>query len=161
MLNKVILMGRIAQNLELKQTQSGIAVLQFTVAVQRSYAKQGEEKQTDFINCVAWRQQAEFIGKYFSKGRMIAVEGNLRTRTYDDKNGTKHYVTEVYVDGVSFTGEKADNGSGDQPQGGYQNSYSQPTVQPQNNYNQTPSNDDLSIGDMADFEVLSDDGVPF
>lgn len=105
MLNKVILMGRIAQNLEVKQTQSGVAVLTFNLAVERSYAKQSEERETDFISCVAWRQQAEFISKYFAKGRMIAIEGSLRTRTYDDKNGTKHYVTEVYVDGVSFTGE--------------------------------------------------------
>lgn len=158
MLNKVILMGRITQDLEVKQTPSGVSVLSFAVAVQRSFARQGEERQTDFINCVAWRQQAEFIGKYFRKGRMIAIEGNLRTRTYDDKNGVKHYVTEVYVDNVSFTGEKAE-GSGYQ-QGGYQNSYSQPAPQ-QNNYNSAPANDDLSIGDMADFEVLSDDGVPF
>ena len=148
MLNKVILMGRITQDLEVKQTPSGVAVLSFTVAVQRSYAKQGEEKQTDFISCVAWRQQAEFIGKYFKKGRMIAIEGNLRTRTYDDKNGTKHYVTEVFVDNVSFTGEKADD-------------LQQNNQSSQQNNSSVPANNDLSIGDMADFEVLSDDGVPF
>ena len=148
MLNKVILMGRITQDLEVKQTPSGVSVLSFTVAVQRSYAKQGEEKQTDFISCVAWRQQAEFIGKYFKKGRMIAIEGNLRTRTYDDKNGTKHYVTEVFVDNVSFTGEKADD-------------LQQNNQSSQQNNSSVPANNDLSIGDMADFEVLSDDGVPF
>lgn len=93
MLNTVILMGRITQDLELKQTQNGTSVLSFNVAVDRGYVKQGEERQTDFITCVAWRQTAEFISKYFSKGRMIALEGNLRTRTYDDKNGSKHYVT--------------------------------------------------------------------
>ena len=157
MLNKVILMGRITQDLEVKQTPTGVSVVSFTVAVQRSFARQGEEKQTDFINCVAWRQQAEFIGKYFRKGRMIAIEGNLRTRTYDDKNGTKHYVTEVYVDNVSFTGEKSENGYNNS----YQNGYAQQASVPQNNYNNAPSNDELSIGDMADFEVLSDDGVPF
>lgn len=156
MLNKVILMGRITQDLEVKQTPSGVSVLSFTVAVQRNFARQGEERQTDFINCVAWRQQAEFIGKYFRKGRMIALEGNLRTRTYDDKNGVKHYVTEVFVDSVSFTGEKTEGSS---QQGGYGNSYNQASAQ--NNYNSAPANDDLSIGDMADFEVLSDDGVPF
>ena len=139
-------MGRITQDLEVKQTPSGVSVLSFTVAVQRSFARQGEERQTDFINCVAWRQQAEFIGKYFRKGRMIAIEGNLRTRTYDDKNGSKHYVTEVYVDNVSFTGEKAENEN--------QNSSVQPS-QPNN----TSSSDDLSIDE--DFEVISDDGVPF
>lgn len=161
MLNKVILMGRITQDLEVKQTPSGASVLSFTVAVQRNFARQGEERQTDFINCVAWRQQAEFIGKYFRKGRMIAVEGNLRTRTYDDKNGTKHYVTEVYVDNVSFTGEKAEGGyQQNSYNNGYQNNYNQGAA-PQTNYNNAPSNDDLSIGSMADFEVLSDDGVPF
>lgn len=107
MLNRVILMGRITQDLELKQTTGGTSVLSFSVAVDRNFVKQGEERQTDFINCVAWRQQAEFISKYFGKGRMIALEGNLRTRTYDDRNGTKHYVTEVFVDSVSFTGEKS------------------------------------------------------
>ncbi|MBR1382277.1 MAG: single-stranded DNA-binding protein, partial [Ruminococcus sp.] len=104
-LNKVVLMGRITHDLEIRQTMSGVACLTFAVAVERNYSKQGEEKQTDFINCVAWRQTAEFIGKYFGKGRMIAVEGQLRTRTYDDKNGTKHYLTEVFVDNASFTGE--------------------------------------------------------
>lgn len=169
MLNKVILMGRITQDLEVKQTPSGVSVLSFSVAVQRNYARQGEERQTDFINCVAWRQQAEFIGRYFGKGRMIAIEGNLRTRTYDDKNGVKHYVTEVFVDNVSFTGERAEGGyqQGGYQQGGYQQNsyqqggYNQAPSQPQNNYNESNSNDDLSIGDMADFEVLSDDGVPF
>ena len=148
MLNKVILMGRITQDLEVKQTPSGVSVLSFTVAVQRSYARQGEERQSDFINCVAWRQQAEFISKYFRKGRMIALEGNLRTRTYDDKNGTKHYVTEVFVDNVSFTGEKVDD-------------LQQNNQSSQQNNSNVPANNDLSIGDMADFEVLSDDGVPF
>lgn len=105
MINKVIIMGRITQDLELKQTPNGIAVLSFTVAVDRNYSK-GEEKQSDFISCVAWKERAEFISRYFGKGRMIAVEGQLRTRTYEDKHGSKHYVTEVYVDNASFTGEK-------------------------------------------------------
>lgn len=153
MLNKVILMGRITCDPELKQTPGGISVLSFPVAVDRAYAKQGEEKQTDFINCVAWRHTAEFISKYFGKGRMIALEGRLRTRTYDDKNGTRHYITEVYVDSASFTGEPKQNGNNTS---GQQNT-------PQNNA-QSPqtAGDSMSIGDLADFEeVLSDDGVPF
>lgn len=101
-LNRVVLMGHITQDLELKQTPNGVAVLSFTVAVDRN----SKDKQTDFISCVAWKERAEFISRYFGKGRMIAVEGQLRTRTYDDKNGSKHYVTEVYVDNASFTGEK-------------------------------------------------------
>ena len=173
MLNKVIIMGRITQDLEVKQTPSGVSVLSFSVAVQRSFARQGEERQTDFINCVAWRQQAEFIGKYFGKGRMICIEGNLRTRTYDDKNGTKHYVTEVYVDSANFTGEpRQQDGGAYSNNYGYQNNsypqnnggYQQPSpANNSHNYNNNaPSNDALSIGDLADFEeVLSDDGVPF
>lgn len=176
MLNRVILMGRITQDLEVKQTQNGTPVLSFTVAVDRGYAKQGEERQTDFINCVAWRQTAEFIGRYFGKGRMIAIEGNLRTRTYDDKNGSRHYVTEVFVDNVSFTGEPKQQGgntySNAYGNGGYQNNgyqsnggYQQPAQNNSgynNNSGAAPSNDALSIGNLADFEeVLSDDGVPF
>lgn len=158
MLNRVILMGRITQELELKSTQSGVAVLSFTVAVDRSYAKQGEERQTDFINCVAWRQQAEFISKYFAKGRMIAIEGNLRTRTYDDKNGAKHYVTEVFVDGASFTGEPKQGGSNSNySSSNNSNNYSAP----KSNHNEG-ANAAINIGDISDFEeILSDDGVPF
>lgn len=164
MLNRVILMGRITQDLELKQTTGGTSVLSFAVAVDRSYAKQGEERQTDFINCVAWRQQAEFISKYFGKGRMIALEGNLRTRTYDDKNGTKHYVTEVYVDSVSFTGEPKQGGNSGYSSG-YSNSYSNQSSAPrqasQPEYNE-PSQKPIAIGNLDDFEeILGDDGVPF
>lgn len=108
MINSAILLGRITKDLELKSTQSGTSVLQFTVAVDRDFVKQGEERQTDFINCVAFKQTAEFISKFFSKGRMIAVEGRLQTRSYDDKNGTKRYVTEVIVNKASFTGEKVE-----------------------------------------------------
>lgn len=153
MLNRVILMGRITHDLELKQTQSGISVLSFSIAVDRGYAKQGEERQTDFINCVAWRQRAEFINNYFAKGRMIAIEGTLQTRTYDDKNGVKHYVTEVVVDNASFTGEPK------QQSGSTSSTFSTPV---QNNYSNTPSNESIAIGDIDDFEVvISDDGVPF
>lgn len=156
MLNRVILMGRITQDLELRQTPNGSSVLTFSVAVDRGYVKQGEERQTDFITCVAWNQRAEFINNYFSKGRMIAVEGSLRTRTYDDKNGSRHYVTEVYVDNVSFTGEPKQSGS--------QTSYSASAQAPVQNGNvqSMPENDNVVIGDINDFEeILSDDGVPF
>lgn len=142
MLNRVILMGRITQDLDLRQTPSGVSVLTFSIAVDRSFAKQGEERQTDFITCVAWRQQAEFISRYFGKGRMIAIEGNLRTRTYDDKNGSKHYVTEVYVDSVSFTGEPK----------------SKDVVPEYNPYPESDS-DNAALDEFE--EVLSNDGVPF
>ena len=159
MLNKVILMGRISQELELKSTPSGVAVISFNVAVEQSFAKQGEERKADFISCVAWRQQAEFISKYFSKGRMIAIEGSLRTRTYEDKNGSKHYVTEVYVDSVSFTGEPKQGGNTNSNSNSSNNSSNYSA--PQNNYSE-PSNAAINIGDISDFEeILSDDGVPF
>ena len=103
MLNTVVLMGRITQDIELRSTTSGTSVIQFTVAVER-YGK-GEDKQTDFINCVAWKSTAEFISKYFGKGRMIAVTGRLQSRSYEDKNGNKRTAIEVNVDQASFTGE--------------------------------------------------------
>lgn len=157
MLNRVILMGRIAQDLELRQTQGGTTVLSFNVAVDRS-VRQGEERQADFIRCVAFNQRAEFISRYFSKGSMIAIEGNLRTSTYDDKNQVRHYNTDVYVDNVSFTGEKKQSSGGDSP---YQSSYSRPAAPAQPAYNE-PSQTPIAIGNMDDFEeILSDDGVPF
>lgn len=161
MLNRVILMGRITQDLVLKQTPGGASVLTFNIAVDRSYVKQGEERQSDFITCVAWRQQAEFISKYFAKGRMIAIEGNLRSRTYDDKNGTKHYVTEVFVDSVSFTGEPKREGSYERS---YADSYdSSRSSVPSGSYNNAASGSgDTSIGSLADFEgVIGDDDAPF
>ena len=158
MLNKVILMGRITRELEMKQTANSNSVLSFNVAVDRSYQKQGEEKQSDFITCVAWGKTAEFISKYFGKGRMIALEGELRSRTYDDKNGSRHYVTEVFVDNVSFTGEpKQQDGYG-------QNSGYQQPQQNNSNYNNNNalSSDASLTGNLDGFEeVLTDDGVPF
>lgn len=106
MFNKAILMGRIAHNLELKTTPGGLSVLSFRIAVERAYQVQGEERKTDFFNIVAWRSTAEFIAKYFSKGRMILVEGELQTRQYVDKNGSTQNVVELVVSSVHFTGEK-------------------------------------------------------
>lgn len=154
MLNRVILMGRITQDLEIRQVAGGTSVLTFNIAVDRSFVRQGEERQADFITCVAWRQQAEFINKYFGKGRMIALEGNLRSRVYEDKNGTKHYITEVYVDSVSFTGEKANESSS---YGNY-TQRQQASIPAYNEPSQTP----LTVGGLDEFEdILSDDGVPF
>ena len=110
-------MGRLTADPELKQTQSGVSTCTVNVAVQRDYADGSGEKQTDFIGVVAWRQTAEFICKYFRKGSMIAVVGELRTRTYNDKNhpDVKHYVTEVYADKVSFCGGKNESGGNNDP----------------------------------------------
>jgi single-strand DNA-binding protein len=121
MLNRVVLIGRVTQDLEVRQTQNGVACLQFTMAVERNFKNANGEYDTDFISCVAWRDVCEFIAKWFSKGRMIAVEGQLRSRTYEDKNGSKHYITEVYVDSASFTGEKSQQNSGNF--GGFSGNY--------------------------------------
>lgn len=118
-LNRVVIIGRITNDIEVKQTTNGTACAQFTVAVDRGYKDDSGEYPTDFINCVAWRQTAEFLGRYFSKGRMISVEGQLRTRTYEDKNGTKHYVTEVYADAVGFCGDKPNNNGNNGGFGGF------------------------------------------
>lgn len=106
MYNKVILMGRITKDLEIKTTPAGVSVLSFSIAVERSYAEKGQERKTDFINCVAWRQTAEFISKFFTKGSMILIEGELQTRQYQNKEGKNITVTEVIVSSSSFTGEK-------------------------------------------------------
>lgn len=112
MINNVVLMGRLTAAPELKTTQSGISIVSFSVAVERRYNKQGEERQTDFIDCVAWRQTAEFVSKYFNKGSMIAVVGSIQTRNYEDKNSNKRKAVEVQVDNVSFCGSKGETGTG-------------------------------------------------
>ena len=113
MLNSVTLMGRLVADPELKTTQNGTSVASFRLAVERNYQPKGAaEKQADFIPCVAWRQTAEFIGKYFAKGRMIAVEGSLQSRNYEDKNGQKRTAIEVIVERVHFTGERVPASAG-------------------------------------------------
>ncbi len=157
MLNRVILMGRIVRDLELRSSQSGMSVLRFTMAVDRNYVKQGEERQSDFISCVAFGQQAEFINRYFGKGRMIAIEGNIRTGSYE-KDGVRHYTTEVYVDSVSFTGERA---TGDSSYSS-NNTFKREAPTQQAPAYKEPASQPISVGSFDDFEeLLSDDGVPF
>ena len=112
-MNKVILMGRLTADPELRQTQSGISSCRFTVAVNRRFKNDKGGYDADFVSCQAWRQTAEFITNYFRKGQMIAVEGSLRTGSYQDKNYTNvtHYTTDVLVENVEFTGSKSDNSS--------------------------------------------------
>ena len=106
MLNRVILMGRLTADPALKQTPNGISVTSFSLAVDRNFTSRGAERQTDFINCVAWRQTAEFISRYFAKGRMMAVEGSLQVRNYVDKNENKRQAVEVVVDQAYFADSK-------------------------------------------------------
>ncbi len=141
MLNSIIIMGRLTADPELRSTSSGLSVTSFTVAVDRGYVKAGEEKKADFIPVVAWRQTADFVSKYFHKGSMIAVQGSLQSRSYEDKNGNKRVAYEIIADQVSFCGSKADSGTG-----------SYDSVSP-SSYNNS-SADDFS-------SVVEDDDLPF
>ena len=160
MLNKVILMGRLTADPELRQTPSGVSSCRFSVAVNRNYtSKETGERQTDFINVVAWRNTAEFVSRYFSKGKMRIVEGSLRNNNYTDQNGVKHYSMDVQADNVSFGESKsasASNGGIGIGGGNFQQPNQQQSVQ------QQPANESVSLGDLGDFEeILSDGEVPF
>ena len=166
MLNKAIIMGRLTADPELKQTPSGVSCCQFTVAVNRDYAPQGQERQADFISVVAWRQTAEFISKYFSKGKMIAIDGELRTRTYDDRRypDVKHYVTEVYANKVSFCESKGSQSDGNAPQtaAAPQGNTRHANVQNAVSGVAQPSFDSRGGIDLGEFEeVIGDDDWPF
>lgn len=121
MLNRIIVMGRMTRDPELRRTNSGTAVASFTVAVDRDFKSQSGEKETDFIDVVAWRNTAEFVSKYFSKGRMAVVEGRLQIRDWTDKDGNKRRTAEIVADSVYFGDSKRDGGDAAQsaPQGGF------------------------------------------
>jgi single-strand DNA-binding protein len=110
MMNRVILVGRITKDPELKKTAQDIAVINFTIAVNRNYTDQQGEKQADFISCVVWRRQAENVAKYVSKGMLLGVEGRIQTRQYESETGMK-YITEVLCDSVQFLENKSSNQS--------------------------------------------------
>ncbi len=109
MLNHIVLMGRLTRDPELRRTGSGIAVASFTLAVDRDYAAQGAEKETDFVDIVAWRNTAEFVSRYFTKGRMAVVSGRLQIRNWTDKDGNKRRSAEVVADNVYFGDSKRDS----------------------------------------------------
>lgn len=136
MLNKAILMGRLAADPELRTTPNGVSVTAFRIAVNRTYNRE----MTDWIDIVAWRQQAEFVCKYFQKGSMIVVEGSIQTRNYEDKNGNKRTAVEVVADQVHFAESK--------------------TKEP---VPHEPKQENFSVGNMDDYEDLdTDDGnLPF
>ena len=151
-MNKVVLIGRLTADPELRQTQSGISACRFTVAVNRKFKnKDTGEKEADFITCQAWRQTAEFVGRYFTKGSMIALEGSLRTGKYQDKNHSDvtHYTTDVMVENVEFCGGKKENSGG--------GNYEPAAVPAQEIVNQAQR-----MGVPAEFEeILSDGELPF
>ncbi len=158
MYNKVIMMGRIVNDLELKTTPSGVSVLSFRIAVDRRFQTKGEERKSDFFTVVAWRNEAEFISRYFAKGRMILVEGELQTRSYVDKNGNNAYVTEIIADRATFTGEKSMQSSS--PYQSYPGNAPAPApAHPAENTNTAPA---VSQGSAGDFmETADDDDYPF
>ena len=154
MLNKVFLMGRLAHDPELRQTTAGASVCRFSVAVERPYKNQAGEKETDFIDCTAWRQTADFVARYFSKGAMSLIEGAMRNNNYTDNNGVNHYGMLVQVDQVSFCGSKRESDGAFAPQ-----QPQQQTVQPTAAAQPEPQ---LSLDDLADVEELISDGsAPF
>jgi single-strand DNA-binding protein len=142
-MNTVALVGRLTFEPELKTTPNGVSVLRFQVAVDRAYQRAGEERKADFIDCLAWRQQAEFISRYFHKGSMIAIEGSIQTDNFTDKSGNKRKSVEVVVNRASFCGSKSDSNN----QGA---AFSQPA----------PT---YASADSSDFEEIidDDDDLPF
>lgn len=144
MINSVVLMGRLTFDPELRTTPSGVSVVQFQVAVDRNFQRQGEERKADFIDVTAWRQTAEFISRYFRKGSMIAVEGSIQTDNFTDNSGNKRKSVRVVANNVSFCGSKAESAANTNP------AYSQPA----------PS---YASADNSDFEEIvdDDDDLPF
>ena len=157
MLNVVAIMGRLVANPELRTTTAGHSVCSFRIACDRSYVQQGQQRQADFIDIVAWRQQADFVSKYFQKGSMIAVEGSLQTRQYQDKQGSKRTAVEVVANNISFAGAKR------------QDSQSVPSYEQQTTSHvqqakaaQNAPQPAYTQGSMDDFAVISDnDDLPF
>ena len=149
-MNKVVLIGRLTRDPELRMTQSGIASCNFSLAVQRPFTNQEGQRDADFVNCVVWRKQAENLTKYCSKGTQIALEGRIQTRNYDAEDGSKRYVTEVVADNITFLGSRNSNSD-----------VSSPSVASAPVSNQTANIDDDPFKDFGDEVVLSDDDLPF
>ncbi len=176
MLNSVNLIGRFTRDPELRSTPNGVSTCSFTIAVDRNFVRQGEERKADFIGCVAWRQTAELISKYFKKGNLIALEGSIQTRTWDDNDGKRHYVTEVIVDRVHFVESKRDRensyggnsagqsyGGSNYGSGNYGGDYSNNSYGAQQS--QAPRNDSFesSYGGLGDpiSPIGTEDDLPF
>ena len=156
MLNHIVVMGRLTRDPELRRTGSGVVVTSFTLAVDRDFGKsENGEKETDFIDCVAWRQTGEFVGKYFTKGRMAVVSGRLQIRPWTDKDGNKRRTAEVVADNVYFGDSKRDGDGGNAYGAPAGNTYSTPATPA---YSAPPAG-----GSASDFAMLDDDDaqLPF
>ncbi len=159
-MNCIVLVGRLVADPELRTTQSGVPVCSFRIAVDRRFASQSGERQADFIPCVAWRQQAEFVSRYFSKGRLIGVQGSLQSRSYDDQQGNRRTAYEVQCDQVQFVGSKSESGGGQQSGafsgGGYGGGFDAPPAPAKQ------QNVAYQSGGIDDFqEITSDEDLPF
>lgn len=161
-MNKVIMMGRIVNDPELKTTPSGYSVCKFRIAVDRNFQRKGEERKSDFFNVIAWRNTAEFISRFFGKGRLILIEGELQTQQFTDKNGNPATWYEILVDNAYFTGEKANGGNGGN--GGYAPSngpgYGEPPPE-RNSYSGSSGGENAQSSASADFSAADKDDYPF
>ena len=159
MLNHIVIMGRLTRDPEVRYTQSQLPVASFTVAVDRDFGgRDGGERQTDFINCVAWRQTAEFVSKYFHKGSMAVVSGRLQIRQYQDREGNNRTASEIVVDNIYFGESKRDSNNS----GSYNaNSYgSQPTYQQPSYSNDSAPGTSAPVGGFAEMDD-GDGELPF
>ncbi len=155
-MNKVILVGRLTADPELRQTPQGVSVTRFTVAVDRRFRREGGQ-QADFITCVAWRQQAEFICRYFNKGKLIGLDGSIQTSSWE-KDGVRQYSTEVSVDNVEFVGPKTEGSSN----GAYQSNFGGGYNAPQPNTAQPQPAEDTGFVDLSfSNDEGSEDDLPF
>ena len=161
MINRVVLVGRLTRDPELKYTTNGIANLRFSIAVNRTFTSQNGERQADFINCVAWRANADNIARFFKKGSMIAINGSIQTRQYQDRDtGKNRTAFEVLVDRFHFTGNAGGSqGGSNYSSNNFSTGYSQPARQTENNFSAST----FSTGDLDGFStVATDDGdLPF
>ena len=160
MLNHIVIMGRLTRDPELRRTNSGIAVTSFSVAVDRDYKSDNGDRETDFIDCVAWRSSAEFVQKYFSKGRMAVVSGRLQIRPWTDKDGNKRRSAEIVAENVYFGDSKPSNESGSY--GGQQLGYNgeQTGYLPPTTGNASSVQEFMTSPPLTE-EYGDDDGLPF
>jgi single-strand DNA-binding protein len=166
MMNRVILVGRLTKDPELKYTPNGVPVATFTLAVNRAFTNKEGEKEADFINCVVWRRPAENVANFLKKGSLAGVDGRVQTRTYDGQDGKRVYVTEILAESVQFLEPKS--AAGNSSEGGYNNPPREQRAPYGNNQNQQPNNnnqgftriDEDPFANSGQIDI-SDDDLPF
>ncbi|GAB2537130.1 single-stranded DNA-binding protein [Gracilibacillus alcaliphilus] len=175
MLNRVVLVGRLTRDPDLRYTPNGVAVANFTVACNRPFSNQQGEREADFINCVVWRKQAENFANYMSKGSLIGVDGRIQTRSFDDQEGKRVFITEVMAESIQFLESRGGSGGGQPSSQGGSQGYNQNQQQSQYNQNQNQYNsnfnnnnqgnnnnsNDNPFQDSGEPIDISDDDLPF